>query len=89
MLDADQLVVHVGEDEFHLDLPLGPAARAEAVVGVQGQSLVVAFDGALRWLELPPVLRRCQPTHAVRTTSGLEVWFVPDPATWRTPAVAS
>jgi arsenite-transporting ATPase len=89
VLDADQLVVHVGEDEFHLDLPLGPSARAEAVVGVQEQSIVVACDGALRWLELPPVLRRCQPVDAVRTTTGLRVRFVPDPATWRTPAVAS
>jgi arsenite-transporting ATPase len=89
VLDADQLIVHLGEDEFHLDLPLGRAARAEAVVGVQEQSLVVAYDGALRWLELPPVLRRCQPTHAVRTATGLQVWFLPDPASWRTPAVAS
>ena len=89
VLDAEQLTVHLGDEEFHLDLPLASAARAEAVVGVQEHRLVVAFDGAMRWIELPPVLRRCQPVDATRTETGLRVRFVPDPTTWRQPAVAS
>ncbi len=89
VLDAEQLTVHLGEDEYHLDLPLATAARAGAAVGVQEHRLVVAFDGAMRWIDLPPVLRRCQPVQASRTPTGLSVTFVPDPATWRQPAVAS
>jgi arsenite-transporting ATPase len=89
VLDADQLTVLLGDEEFHLDLPLAHCARQEAAVGVQGRSLVVAFEGVIRWIELPPVLVRCRPTQAVRTSTGLRVTFVPDPAVWRTPAVAS
>ena len=89
VLDAEQLTVHVGEEEFSLELPLAPAARAVATVGVQGDSLVVAFDGALRWIDLPPVLRRCIATYADRTPNGLRVTFVPDPAMWREPVATA
>lgn len=89
VLDAEQLTVQLGDDEYHLSLPLAAAARVAATVGVQEHRLVVAFDSAMRWLDLPPVLRRCQPVRAVRTATGLQVTFVPDPATWRQPAVAS
>ncbi len=89
VLDAEQLTVLIGADEFELGLPLAAAARAAAAVGVQEHHLVVAFDGAMRWIDLPPVLRRCEPVRAVRTPSGLLVTFVPDPATWRRPAEAS
>jgi len=39
----------------------------------------------MRWLPLPPVLRRCVPDHAVRTDEGLRITFFPDPAVWRRP----
>ena len=89
VLDTEQLTVHLGDGEYHLDLPLASAARSGAAVGVQEHRVVVAFDGAMRWIDLPPVLRRCQPVRATRTATGLRVAFVPDPATWRQPAVAS
>jgi len=89
VLDAEQLTVHLGEGDYHLDLPLGSAARAGAAIGVQEHRLVVAFDGAMRWIDLPPMLRRCEPVRATRTTTGLQVTFVPDPATWPQRAVAS
>ena len=89
VLDAEQLTVHLGEAELQLDLPLASAARAEATVGVQEHRLVVAFGGVMRWIDLPPVLQRCQAVRATRTETGLRVTFVPDPATWRRPAVAS
>lgn len=82
VLDADQVTVHVGDEDLHLDLPLSGQARAEARVGIEGDRLVVAFDGCLRWLDLPPVLRRCQPLRAERTREGLRITFTPDPATW-------
>ncbi len=89
VLDAEQLTVRVGEEDFAMELPLAPAARQAATVGVQADSLVVAFDGVLRWIDLPPVLRRCIATHADRTPAGLRLTFVPDPAAWREPVVAS
>lgn len=89
VLDAEQLTVQLGEGDYHLDLPLGSAARAGAAIGVQEHRLVVAFDGAMRWIDLPPMLRRCEPVRATRTTTGLQVTFVPDPATWPQRAVAS
>ncbi len=89
VLDAEQLTVIVGDEEFRLDVPLAGPARQGATIGVQGDHLIVAFDGAMRWLELPPVLRRCIATHADRSTAGLRVAFVPDPASWREPAAAS
>lgn len=48
-----------------------------------GMDLVVEFDGAYRWLPLPPVLRRCRASHATRTDAGLRVSFVPDVSLWR------
>ena len=47
------------------------------------------FDGVSRWIDLPPVLRRCLSVEALRTNDGLSVRFVPDPATWRQSEVAS
>ena len=87
VLDAEQLTVHVGEEEYSLELALAPAARAAATVGKQADRRFVAFDGAIRWIDLPPVLRRCIATYADRTSTGLRVAFVPDPAVWREPAV--
>lgn len=86
VLDADQLVVTVGEEEFDLDLPLVDVATRAAEVGVQGDRLVLRFEGAYRWIDLPPVLRRCRPLHATRTDAGLRVCFTPDPSLWRQPA---
>lgn len=86
VLDADQLTVTVGDEEFGLDLPLAGPARMDAEVGVQGDSLVVRFGDVYRWLDLPPVLRRCRPLHATRTEAGLRVSFAPEPSLWRQPA---
>lgn len=89
VLDVEQLTVRVGDEDLELDLPLvGPAIGASAV-GRRGDDLVVAFEGVRRWLPLPPVLRRCRPSHAERTDAGLTVTFVPDDALWRQPAGAS
>lgn len=85
VLDADQLPVVVGDEELSIELPLAARARDRGRVGVQGESLVVEVDGVLRWLPLPPVLRRCRPVAAERTDAGVRVVFVPDPATWRGP----
>lgn len=82
-LDDARLEVVAGEEEFTLDLPLAHAARSDVRVGVQGDRLVVDAVGARRWIDLPSVLRRCLPVHAVRTPTGLRLEFVPDPATWR------
>jgi arsenite-transporting ATPase len=74
----------VSDDEgFDLHVPLTGAARAGTRVGRFEDSLVVEFDGAIRWLALPSVLRRCRPLEASRGTEGLHVRFVPDPALWR------
>lgn len=89
VLDAEQLTVQVDDEAFALVLPLAGPAHAEAVVGRQGDRLVVAFDGCLRWLDLPPVLRRCRATHADRIPEGLRLSFVPSPGLWSRPAEAS
>jgi arsenite/tail-anchored protein-transporting ATPase len=89
VLDAAQLTVVAGDEDFVLDLPLVGGARAEARVGTRSDDLVVSFDGAVRWLSLPPVLRRCVATSGVRTATGLRIRFVPDPARWRQPEAAS
>jgi arsenite-transporting ATPase len=75
----------MGADEaaYAWDLALAPMARARARVGVTDECVVVEFDGAFRWLELPPVLKRCVATRAVRVPGGIRVEFAPDPATWR------
>jgi arsenite-transporting ATPase len=82
VLDADQLTVHVGDEDFHLELPLAGRACLDATVGIDGDRLVLALGDDCRWLDLPPVLRRCQPLQAVRTAEGLRIEFAPDPATW-------
>ena len=89
VLDAEQLTVQVDDESFALVIPLAGPARTEAIVGRQGDRLVVAFDGCLRWLDLPPVLRRCSATHADRTQDGLRVSFVPAPGLWHRAAEAS
>ena len=88
-LDADQLPVVVSDEALLVDLPLAGRARAEARVGVQGGSLVVALGDVHRWLPLPPVLRRCRPVRAERTDDAVRLVFEPDPATWRRPAAES
>jgi arsenite/tail-anchored protein-transporting ATPase len=89
VLDAEQLTVTAGDEDFALELPLLGGARAEATVGTHADELVVCFDGAARWLPLPPVLRRCLATDGVRTEGGLRIRFVPDPARWRQQWMAS
>jgi arsenite/tail-anchored protein-transporting ATPase len=88
-LDEDQLHVTVADEGFHLDLPLVGPAPAEAEVGRQGESLVIAFDDVVRWIDLPPVLRRCRAVCAIRSTAGMRVVFEPDETVWRQPAEAS
>ncbi len=75
--------VRAHDEEYALDVPLVGAAAEEAVVGRLDDDLVVEFDGAYRWLPLPPVLRRCRASHATRTDAGLRVSFVPDVSLWR------
>lgn len=82
VLDADQLTVQVGDEDFRLDLPLAGRSRVEARVGIDGDRLVVAVGDDVRWIDLPPVLRRCRPRQAVRTQTGLRIEFAPDPETW-------
>lgn len=89
VLDAEQLTVEVGDEDFALRLPIAAAARADARVGIVGDQLVVAIDDATRWLDLPPVLQRCLPTTAQRTPTGLRIRFTPDPDSWRQPGRAS
>ena len=72
-----------------MEVPLAGPARVEARIGRQGDQLVVQFDGVTRWIDLPPVLRRCLSLEAVRTDRGLSVRFAPDPATWRQSEAAS
>jgi arsenite/tail-anchored protein-transporting ATPase len=86
VLDAEQLTVQLGEDAFHLDLALARSALADVRVGVQDGRLVVALGSVMRWIDLPPVLRRCHATDAMRTATGLRMTFVPDPSVWRGPA---
>lgn len=83
VLDEGTAALSAHEEEYVLDLPLVGAAAVQAEVGRLGDDLVVAYDGAHRWLPLPPVLRRCRATHATRTPEGLRVSFVPDMSLWR------
>ena len=87
VLDAEELTVTVGDEDFSMEVPLAGPARAEGRVGYHGDHLVVQFDGVMRWIDLPAVLRRCIPQEAVRTRRGLSVRFAPDPAAWRRPEV--
>ncbi len=86
VLDVEQVTVRAGDEEYTLDLPLAGEAREQAVAGRLGDDLVVRFDDVHRWLPLPPLLRRCRATHAVRTPLGLRVCFVPDATRWRADA---
>lgn len=82
-LRADRLEARShAEQTWDLDLALLVPARERVQVGVQGDQLVLGFDGAWRWLDLPPVLRRCAATQAVRTAEGLRVRFEADPSRW-------
>ena len=82
VLDEQQVTVVADDEEFTLDVPLAAPARREARIGTVDGRLVVAFDGSTRWLDLPPVLQRCTPVDAVRTSSGVRIAFRPDPAVW-------
>ena len=86
VLDVDEITVRAGDEEYTLDLPLVGEALAQAAVGRLGDDLVVRFGDVHRWLPLPPLLRRCRATSAVRTPHGLRVGFVPDASLWRTDA---
>ena len=88
-LDDARLHVEVGDEELTVDIPLAHAARADVRVGLQGERLVVESARVRRWLDLPSVLRRCVAVRAERTSTGLRVVFVPDPATWRQTEEAS
>ncbi|MBK9740665.1 MAG: hypothetical protein IPO93_14455 [Actinobacteria bacterium] len=89
VLDEQTAHLTAQDEEYVLDLPLVGAAATEAQVGRLDDALVVAFDGVHRWLTLPPVLRRCRATSAVRTEAGLRVSFVPDMSVWRQDARGS
>jgi arsenite-transporting ATPase len=71
-----------GADEYLLTVPLVPVVRDEARVGVQGDHLVVAFDGVHAFAALPPVLRRCIPREARRGPDGLVIRWSPDQDVW-------
>ena len=81
-LTADDLTVDATDESFTLDLPLPATAVARARVGVTDDRLVVEFDGSYRWLELPPVLRRCAPVSGVRGLGGIRFEFRPNPDVW-------
>ena len=83
VLRADSMTVEQAEDGFVLHVPLAELAVSGAEIGRYEDALVVAFDGATRWLDLPSVLRRCRAVDAQRTSGGLRVEFVPDPSQWR------
>ncbi len=82
VLDEAALAVAAEDERFVLDLSLAPAARAAARVGVTGERLVVEFDGAYRWLDLPPVLRRCHPVGGTRLGDRLRLEFQPNAGLW-------
>ena len=82
VLDAGRHVVEVDDENLWLDLALPAQAREDARVGVLGEQLVVGLPGAVRWLDLPPVLTRCEALSAQRTATGIRVRFRPDPAKW-------
>ena len=79
--EASLCVTAVG-DEFALDVRLPEGAISQARAGRQGNDLVIDFTGVRRWLQLPPVLRRCTAVDARRTAVGMSLRFVPDPAQW-------
>lgn len=81
-LSEAALAVAAGEESYVLELPLAARARATARVGVTPEALVVEYDGRYRWLELPAVLRRCEPLPARRRPAGLRLEFRPDPDVW-------
>lgn len=83
VLRAEDLEPRADEESFLLTVPLVGEAATRATVGRCGDDLVVAFDGAFRWLPLPSVLRRCRALEAVRTDDGLVISFEPDAALWR------
>ena len=68
------------EFELAIALPLDPSTP----VGLArvGDELAVTVDGRRRLLDLPPVLRRCTVTGALRDDAGLRVRFRPDPDEW-------
>jgi arsenite-transporting ATPase len=81
-LSEADLVVNATDEAFQLDIRLPQTAVQEARVGVTSDRLVVEFDGAHRWLELPPVLRRCRPVAGLRHAGGIVFEFRPDPDVW-------
>jgi len=77
------------DDGYLLDVPLRRPARQLARVGVQGDCLVVSFDGVHAWHEIPSLLHRCAPVRAVRTSTGMTIRWSPDADVWpRVPADA-
>lgn len=69
-------------DDYILTVALLPVVRDGARVGVQGERLVLAFDGMHAFTPLPPVLRRCIPREARRVREGLAIRWTPDPDLW-------
>ena len=77
------------DDGYLLDVPMRRPARQLARVGVQGDCLVVSFDGVHAWHEIPSLLHRCAPVGAVRTSTGITIRWSPDADVWpRVPADA-
>lgn len=64
------------------DIALGGIASDEVCVGRQGSSLVLQYDGLHRWLDLPPVLQRCQPVDVEDRQGGVRIRWTPDPDRW-------
>lgn len=69
-------------DGFTMRVPVPVGLRSQIKVGVQSESLVLAWGNATRWLPLPPVLTRCRPLHARRTATGLDVRWEPAADKW-------
>lgn len=79
VLTTDSPVVVDGRWTWRIELPR--AARS-ARVGVRDERVVVEVDGARRWIDLPPVLRRTMASDAQRVGSDVVLRFDPDPTVW-------
>lgn len=81
VIDAD-LQPEEGEGGFDLAVRLPARVSRNADLGTTSSHLVIAFDGAYRWLELPGVLQRCTLESARRVNGGWRLRWVPDPGLW-------
>ena len=82
LLRVRSLDVLADPDGFTLRIPLPGSFAHSARIGVQAESLVIECAEFIRWLPMPPVLTRCRPIHARRTTFGVDVRWEPAPDRW-------